>query len=194
MYNKEVRILYGLFDKRKGYKMKKVLTSIVSVVLIASMGLSVAGCAKKIKPVTKKDFKKALEETFDIDDDDYGDYDGDDYVHISYGDHDYDVEFYQFDDDDDAFDMFDDLYDAYEDMIEDKDFTGKHRAVYNEKAAYGYILLNGEADDKHFFDDDIYGGIYWSGDTIIIVLVTSDKDKYVDNVSTMIRAIGYPKP
>ena len=28
----------------------------------------------------------------------------------------------------------------------------------------------------------------------IIILVTSDKDKYVDNVTALIRALGYPKP
>ena len=174
--------------------MKKILTSVVSVVLIASMGLSIAGCAKKIKPIKGKDFKNALEEVFDIDDDDYTEYKGSDYTDIYYYEHDYFIEYYQFDDADDAFDRFDDLYDSYEDMIEDKDFTGRHRAVYNEKGGYGYILLNGESEDNDFIDDDVYGGIYWVDDTLVYVLVTSDKDKYVDNVSAMIRAIGYPKP
>ena len=79
-------------------------------------------------------------------------------------------------------------------MVDDKDFSGKHRSFYNEKAGYGYILLNGESDDNDFVDDKVYGGIYWSGDTFIIILVTSDKDKYVDNVTALIRALGYPKP
>lgn len=172
--------------------MKKFITKAVSVVLIATMGMSLAACGK-IKPVTKKDFKKALEESFDIDDDDYYVYECDDYVNIYYYDHDYYVEFYQFDDADDAMDRFDDVYDAYEDMVEDKDFKGTRRAVYNDRAEYGYITLRGEADD-FFMEDDVYGGIYWSGDTLIIVMVNSDKDKYVNNVRTMIQALGYPKP
>lgn len=186
--------MYGVFDKRKGNKMKKVLTNVVSVILIASMGLSVSGCAGKIKPVAKKDFKKALEESFDIDDDDYTDYKGSDYDNVWYVEHDYYVEYYQFDDEDDAMDMFDEFYDRYEDMVDDKDFKGRHRSVVNDKKAYGYILLKGESDDDDFFDGDIYGGIYWVDDTIIIVLVSSDKDKYVDNITAMIRALGYPKP
>ena len=146
--------MYGVFDKRKGNKMKKVLTNVVSVILIASMGLSVSGCAGKIKPVAKKDFKKALEESFDIDDDDYTDYKGSDYDNVFYVEHDYYVEYYQFDDEDDAMDMFDEFYDRYEDMVDDKDFKGRHRSVVNDKKAYGYILLKGESDDDDFFAED----------------------------------------
>lgn len=174
--------------------MKKAIKTIVSVVLLASMAFSIAGCAKKIEPVKKKDFKDALEEVFDIDEDDYSDYDWDDYTNIYYYDHDYRVEMYQFDDEDDALEMFEDLYDEYEDMIEDKEFKGKKKGVFNEKAGYGYILLNGESESDEFYDDDIYGGFYWSGDTIIVVIVLSDKDKYTDNIDAMIRALGYPKP
>ena len=174
--------------------MKKILTNVVSVVLIAGMALSIASCGKKIEPVKAKDFKKALEESFDIDDDEYTEYEGSDYTNIYYYEHDYWIDYYQFDDEDDAFDRFDDWYDAYEDVVDGKDFSGKHRSFYNEKAGYGYILLNGESEDNDFVDDKVYGGIYWSGDTFIIILVTSDKDKYVDNVTALIRALGYPKP
>lgn len=82
--------------------MKKILTNVVSVVLIAGMALSIASCGKKIEPVKDKDFKKALEESFDIDDDEYTEYEGDDYTNIYYYEHDYWIDYYQFDDEDDA--------------------------------------------------------------------------------------------
>lgn len=174
--------------------MKKAIKNIVSVVLLASMALSIAGCAKKIEPVKKKDFKDALEEVFDIDDDDYRDYDWDDYENIYYYDHDTRVEMYQYDDEEDALDLFEDIYDDYEDMIEDKEFKGKKRAVFNENGGYGYILLDGVTDADEFGDDDFYGGIYWSGDTIIYVYVLSDKDKYTKQIDEFLNVIGYPKP
>ena len=174
--------------------MKKAIKTIVSLTLLTSMAFSIAGCAKKIEPVKKNDFKDALEEVFDIDDDDYSDYDFDDCTNIYYVDHDYYIEMYQFDDEDDALEMFEDLYDDFEDMVEDKEFKGKKKGVFNEKQGYGYILVNGESESDDFFDDDIYGGFYWSGDTLIIVVVFSDKDKYTENIDAMIRALGYPKP
>lgn len=174
--------------------MKKAIKSIVSITLLASMAFSMAGCAKKITPVKKNDFKDAIEEVFDIDDDDYWEYDGDDYTSISYYDHDYYVVMYQYDDADDALDDFEDIYDNYEDMVEDKEFKGKKKAVFNEKAGYGYIVLNGESESDDFYDDDIYGGIYWADDTVIVVLVLSDKDKYTENIDAVISALGYPKP
>lgn len=174
--------------------MKKAVKNIVSVVLLACMAFSLASCGKKISPVKKKDFKSALEDSFDIDEDDYSDYDWDDYDYISYLDHDYYVVLRQYDDADDALDEFENIYDDYEDMVDDKEFKGKRSAVFNEKAGYGYILLNGESDSEDFFDDDIYGGIYWTEDEIIIVIVLSDKDKYTENVDAMLKAIGYPRP
>ena len=45
-------------------KFKKV----ISVALLGAMALSVAGCAKKIDPVKKKDFKTAIETVIDEDD------------------------------------------------------------------------------------------------------------------------------
>ncbi len=174
--------------------MKKFVRSIVSVVLLGSMALSFAGCAKKIEPVKKNDFKDALEESFDIDDDDYSEYEWDDYTDIYYYDHDYYVEMYQYDDADDALDKFEDAYDDFQDMLDDKEFKGRHKAVFNEKGGYGYITFSGESDSDDFFDDDIHGGIYWADDTIIIVVVTSDKDKYTENIDAMIKALGYPKP
>ena len=174
--------------------MKKAIKNIVSVVLLASMALSLAGCAKKIEPIKKKDFKDALEEVFDIDDDDYSDYDWDDYTNIYYYDHDTRVEMYQFDNEDDALELFEDYYDEFEDMIEDKEFKGKKKSFFDEKKGYGYILLNGESDSDDFFDDDIYGGIYWTGDTVIFVYVLSDKDKYTEKIDAFLNAIGYPKP
>ncbi|MBO4636574.1 MAG: hypothetical protein J5685_05435, partial [Clostridiales bacterium] len=109
----------------------KKLKSVVALVLVGASMMSLAGCAKKIEPLKKKDFKDALENALDIDDDDYSDYDGSDYDNVWYYEDKYFIDYYQYDDEDDAADWFEDVYDDYEDMIDDKDFSGRHRAVYN---------------------------------------------------------------
>ena len=83
-------------------KMKKV----ISVAVLGAMVLSMTGCAKKIESVKKGDFKDAIEEASI---DDYSDNGSNIYY---YGD-DFFIEFYEFDDEDDARDCWDDIIDSY---------------------------------------------------------------------------------
>ncbi|MBO4242356.1 MAG: hypothetical protein IKT14_06715 [Clostridiales bacterium] len=173
--------------------MKKAVKNILAVALIGSMALSMTSCSK-IKPVSTKDFEKAIEEVFDCDDkdDEFFEYEGKDYEYVGYSDNNIYVVCYVYDDEDDAYDAFDDIYDEYEDMMDDKDFEGKSKAVFTD--TYGYITLNGEADTKGWMDDEIYGGFYFSGDTFITVMTTSTSDKKVNLVKDFLNEIGYPKP
>ena len=172
----------------------KALRSAVALILVGSTAMSLAGCSKKIEALSKKDFKNAIEEALDLDDDDLAGLSTSDPVNIWYYEGKYFIDYYQYEDADDAEERFEDWYDDYEDMIEDKDFEGRHSGVYNENGGYGYILLNGEADDDHFGEDTVYGGIYWADDTFLIILAQSDKDKYVDGINALLAELGYPKP
>ena len=171
--------------------MKKFVKSLVSTMLIGSMLFSFAGCSVKFDAVKAKDFKKALEDAMDIDDDDYSDYDWDDSRNIWYYHKDIRIDYYQFDDADDAYDYFEDLYDEWEDTLDDGDFDGKHKEKFKDDATSGYILLNGESDNDDFYEGDIYGGIYFVDDIIIIAVCRSDKQKDMDKIDALLDAIGY---
>ena len=168
----------------------KTIRSVVATILVGATMMSLAGCAKKIEPVKKKDFKTALENALDIDDDEYLDGDGT----VIYMEGKYYIMYRTFEDEDDAADWFEDLYDDFEDAVDDKDFTGKHREVYNENGGYGYIVFDGESDGGDMMEGDLYGGIYWAEDTAIYVMATSNKDKYVDGINALLSELGYPKP
>ena len=176
-------------------KFKKV----ISVALLGAMALSVAGCAKKIDPVKKKDFKTAIETV--IDEDDY--YETDNNNIYYYGDN-FFIEFYQFDDADNALDTWEDILDSFESMKDHNDFDGRSSFVTTDE--YGYIRLNGECEDDDFLTDlsgvvflqsgesYYYGGIYYVDDEIIVVMTTKDKDGNREDIDTIISALGYPKP
>ncbi len=175
-------------------KLKKV----ISVALLGAMALSIAGCAKKIESIKAKDFKNAIEEV--IDEDDYSDL-GDNIYY--YGDNMF-IDFYEFEDADDATDTWEDILDSYNDMTDDKKFDGSRRLVNTSN--YGYILLDGECDDKNFLSDlsnvyflqsgrsYYYGGIFFVDDEIIVVMTTKDKDGNREDIDTILAAMGYPKP
>jgi len=172
--------------------MNKTVKKIMSVILATSVVLPLAACGKKIEPVKAKDFKKALEESLDIDDDEYYDWDDEDDENIWYSDSNIVIDFYIYEDEDDAYDLFEDLYDEYQDMMDDKDFSGKSKAVFTD--TYGYITLNGEADTKHWLDDDIYGGIYYAGDMVAYIYTTSTKDAKKETIDDLLGELGFPKP
>ena len=165
----------------------KKLKQIIAVTLIGAMLLPLAGCAKKIERIRAKDFEDALEEVFD--DDDYASYGGSVVLYES----NYYIAFRTYDDDDDARDEWEDFLDDFDDMKEDKDFDGRTRRVDHD--TYGYVLLDGDCDDRDFMERGyIYGGIFYVEDEIIIVLTTKDKDDYRDDIDTILRALGFPHP
>lgn len=176
----------------------KMMKKAVSIVLLGAMALSMAGCAKKIETVKKKDFKNAIEEV--IDEDDYVENDSNVYY---YGEN-FFIDFYEFSDEDDAADAWEDILDSYNDMVDDKKFDGSRRLVNTD--TYGYILLNGDCDDKDFLTNIsnvyflqegrsfYYGGIFFVEDEIIVVMTTKDKDSNMEDIRTILNALGYPKP
>ena len=182
--------------------MKTVIKSIVSVVLLISMVFSTSGCAKKIKPVEMNDFKNALEEVFDIDEDDYGEHRWPSYTEIVYYGSGCQVFMSQYHNEHDALNQFEILYKNFMNKVEDKKFKGKKTCVFNEDDGYGYILFDGESDSEHFWPSDmyghIYGGIYWTVDRTILVIgfegTNEQHEDYTKNINAMIRALGYPKP
>lgn len=176
----------------------KTMKKVISVALVGVMMMSLAGCAKKIESIRLKDFKSALETV--IDEDDYTATDSNVYY---YGD-DFFIECYKKDDEDDAADAWEDILDSYNDMVDDKKFDGSYRMVNTD--TFGYILLKGDCDDKHFLEDIsnvyflesgrnyYYGGIFWVEDEIIVVMTTKDKDSNRDDINTILNEMGYPKP
>ena len=161
---------------------------IIAATLVGAMLLPLAGCAKKIEHIRAGEFKDAIEEVFD--DDDY----------VSYGDmivvmdDDYAIAFSQYDDEDDALNAWEDTVDDYEDMMDDKDFDGRTRLVNRD--TYGYILLNGECDDRDFYQGRsyMYGGIYYVEDEIFAIVTVDDDNGARDDINTILRALGLPRP
>ena len=109
-------------------------------------------------------------------------------------DDDYAIVFTQFDDEDDAEDAWEDMVDSFEDMMDDKDFDGRARLVNRD--TYGYILLNGECDDRDFYTGRsyMYGGIYFVEDEAFAILTVEDDNDTRDDVNTILRALGLPRP
>lgn len=166
----------------------KNIKKIIAVTLVGAMLLPLAGCAKKIEHIRAGEFKDAIEEVFD--DDDYVSY-GD---MIAVTDDDYAIVFTQFDDEDDAEEAWEDMVDSFEDMMDDKDFDGRARLVNRD--TYGYILLNGECDDRDFYTGRsyMYGGIYFVEDEAFAILTVEDDNDTRNDVNTILRALGLPRP
>lgn len=175
---------------------------ILSAILVATMALSLVGCSS-MKAIGKKDFKNALKE-LKLDDDmreieeesdlEWYGYDDDDieYYASAYDDEQYYL-FIQFEDTEAAHDYFEDeFYDDVMDMKEDKDFDGKLKTKLSKSS--GYIILNGESDSKGFGKGDIYGGIYFKDNVIVVALANSNKKSDIKDINAFLKAIGYPKP
>lgn len=181
----------------------KTFKRVMSVMLIAVMMLSLAGCVMFGK-CTEKKFIKALEDVAKLDDDEYTELEDDDldYYYNSSDDCEYCVygydgdcyyDYMTFEDADAARDYFEDhYYDDAQDMFEDDDFDGSHRIGSSGNSAY--ILLNGDSDSDDFYDGDLYGGFFLKDDTIVIVLAFSDSKSDVNDIKDFLSAIGYPKP
>ena len=179
--------------------MKNLTKGIVSVALVGSMLMSVAGCAS-FNLISYKDFKKALEDAVNLDDDDIREYknstvDGNDTKHEIYAtDGKCAYMFIEFDDADDAVDYFEDVYDEFEDTVKDDDFDGSYKKAYSESSQTGYILVNGDSDNDDFMDGKCYGGIFLKENTIVVVMANSQKSSDIEDIDAVLDAIGYPKP
>lgn len=180
----------------------KKFKGVMAIGLTAAMLFSFTGCGTSFSATDKKTFESALEDKdiLDLDDDEYSSQKGDDLYGVDgctrdiwyYGD-DFYIEYREFDETEDAYDYFEDCYDDFEDDMDDENFEGSSKSKISDTT--GYIILDGEGDDGDFVgDDDIYGGLYFKDNTVVYVLVRSDKDKDQDKVDDFLDAIGYPKP
>ena len=179
--------------------MKSLVKSIAAVVLAGSMMLSVAACAN-FNLLTYKEFKSALEESQNMEDDDYtvrkkGTYEGYDIKHsVAAIKGKCNFMFVEFDDQDDAVDYFEDVYDAFEDALKDEEFDGNYKKSYSESSVTGYILVDGKSEAAKFINGKCYGGIFLKENTVVVVMANSQKNSDIEKIDAMLDAIGYPKP
>lgn len=179
--------------------MKSIVKGIAAIVLAGSVMLSVAACAN-FNLLTYKEFKSALEESLEMDDDDYtvrkkGTYEGYEIKHsVAAIKGKCRYMFVEFDDQDDAVEYFEDVYDIFEDAIKDEEFDGNYKKAYSESSATGYILVDGKSDATKFIDGKCYGGIFLKENTIVVVMANSQKSSDIEKIDAMLDAIGYPKP
>lgn len=165
----------------------KKLKSMISVLLIAAMTLSLAGCGKKFDPIEDSVFEDALDEVFSVEEGDNGwrtvsnatgtgDYgywsafmDGTSIfrtadkikLNIEYiGESDQYYCFIEFKDAEEGMEWFEDyIYSDFEDAIKDDDFEGS--SSYKLTETMGYVLVNGENDSDFLeYCTDGEGDIY----------------------------------
>lgn len=165
----------------------KNLKKAVSVILVAAMALSLAGCASKFKAVDEKDFKEACKSAFGAKNSEIEDYGYGDVEFYAYEEKNIEVSLMIYDDEDDAQDFFEDVYDELEDAIDDGDVEGKTKLVNHE--TWGYVIVKGENEDG----DDIYAGFYLVDDQIIMFTCESLKDKDVSKVNDFLKDLGLPR-
>ena len=145
----------------------------------------------KLEPVDSDDFEDAVGEIFNRNSEYYGYYDMGEFSAIYYIDDDYSIDYYAFGDTSESLGMFDSYYDMYLEVASQYDDGAVYPFVSDDG---GYILLNG---DIHYDKNDSeynYGGIYLTGNTMIMIITNRDDQDCRDKVDQFLDAIGYPKP
>ncbi len=180
----------------------KNIKKILSVVMIVAMMVSLVSC-KSFKVVDDGDFEDAIEEIYD---EEVYEISGDDLEYIgldeydmekflSLIDEDVSIGYAEFEDEEAARDFFEDeYYKDFEDMIDDGDFEGSHSSGLNNSR--GYILFEGEADGDGEWEetDEIYGGIYWTENMVIMAIAYSDKKSDIEDMNEFLDMLGLPTP
>lgn len=180
----------------------KNIKKILSVVMIVAMMTSLVSC-KSFKVVDDGDFEDAIEEIYDeevmeISGDDIENAGLDEYdmeKFLSLIEEDVSIAYAEFEDEEAARDFFEDeYYKDFEDMIKDDDFEGSHSSGLNNSR--GYILFEGEADGDGEWEetDEIYGGIYWTENMVIIAIAYSDKKSDIEDMNEFLDMLGLPTP
>lgn len=194
----------------------KQFKKITAAAMAMAMILALAGCAKNFDPTDKKTFESALEEAYDLDDDEYDSVknpestasysyysyvlDGtdifDDYEiksEVEYTDDDDAVLYFiEFDEAEDAHEWMEDNYfDDIQDAVDDKDIDGSYSIVNTNDVLC--FVVNGELD-ADFYDDDIYGGFYQKDNIVVIAITSSSKEKDQQKIDDLLAAIEYPQP
>ncbi len=170
--------------------MKKI-KGVVAVLLLTAMVVSFAGCGS-VKEIAAKDFKSAVKDVLDCDKEDIYENESKDYTTIDYDGEDYDkyhVTFTEYDDEEEAQYSFDSRVMNYK-FIKDHDgIEGKL------KSTKSYIVMDAEVTSSYDGDsNDRYGGIYFTGTTIITIYTSTGKDKDKDVIDELLEELGLPKP
>lgn len=180
----------------------KNIKKILSVVMIVAMMVSLVSC-KSFKVVDDGDFEDAIEEIYDeevmeisgddIENSGRNEYDIEKFLSLI--DEDVSIAYVEFEDEEAALDFFEDkYYKDFEDMIDDGDFEGSHSSGLNNSR--GYILFEGEADGEGEWEDtdEIYGGIYWTENMVILAIANSDKKSDIEDMNEFLDMLGLPTP
>ena len=99
---------------------------------------------------------------------------------------------YTCDTQDEAVDWFDSYYEGYQEMLDNDNFRGQTYSCYN--GTQGYLLVNGDSYDGHFFDSCVYGGFYIKDNTIVIAVTVTGDPEDINTVNMFLSTIGYPAP
>ena len=146
----------------------------------------------KLKPYTCDEIEDMLRDVFDADSSDFDRFSDGSNDSLYYYDNSVTLEYFVFDEDDidEAAEGFEELYDEFVDEIEDEGFDGN--ISYDIGDGYGYILFDGSPDSE-YSDENIYGGVYWAENTMLIVASERDSSSR-DDVEAFLNALGYPTP
>ena len=163
----------------------KTMKKVFAVVLVGAMGLSLAACGgKKAKQITAKEFKKTMKaEDYTVSDGHDDDYE--EYLIAVDEDQEIQVNYYLFEDADDAKDYFDEGVDTMKEWKDEDDLDGSVKKSGNKFVAD----LSGEDDDG----DE--GGIYLvcvrSGEMVITATTYETDSKTKKKVDAIIDKLCY---
>lgn len=162
----------------------KSMKKVFAVVMIGAMGFSFAACGgKKAKQLTAKEFKKAMKaEDYTVEDGHDDDFE--EYLIAVDEDGEIQVNFYLFEDSDEAKDFFDEGFDYMEEMKDDEDLDGSVK-----KSGSKFVAdLEGEVDDEDF---GIYVVCVRSGEMAITATTYETDSKTKKKVDAIIDTLCY---
>lgn len=170
--------------------MKKI-KGVVAVLLLTAMVVSFAGCGS-VKEIASKDFKSAVKDVLDCDKEDLYESESKDLNVIDYDGEDsdkYHVTFSEYDDDEAAQYSFDYTVMRY-------NFLKSHDGIEGKiKSAKNYVVMDAEITSSYDGDsNDRYGGVYFTGTTVITIYTNTGKDKDKDVIDELLEELGLPKP
>mgnify|MGYP003291888168 CR=1 FL=1 len=179
--------------------MRKTIKSI-SVLIILSMALAFAGCYFKSPDADK--FKSSLEKSFDAS--------STDYVEMTFTEKDTPIKgcksvvtyfgngvsctYYEFGDARQGQTYFDKYYETFEDVIEGGNFSGECKK--SSSGSRGYVYFDGRisdaaANDSMFGTGDSYGGAYYEGN-VVVVVITHSGSASKSSAEDFLKKVGYP--
>lgn len=175
-----------------GVIMKKVKT-IIAMMLIMSIVFGILGCntIEQVEELSAKDFKNALEDVFDANDDEIVETQGEGYDILYFPDRRCLITYDTFDNEDVARSIFEMQYNQYENIEKDYELDGVNRS-FDENMGYIVVRTSDEVFMEEFgtevFDEIIFA-YYYSG-SMYISIFCADND--IDDALEFIECLGLP--